>query len=71
MRAASFKTLHNSRKTRQSYAYRAIERDSMSGDSEVESKADEAMVRLNRGNMSKEEMLEWATREQEWRQLNG
>lgn len=65
MRVANYKTLLNSRKTRRSYAYAAIERDSMSGEEYLYLKADKALDNFN--SLTKAEMMEWATREQEYR----
>jgi len=65
MRHASARTLRNSKKIRLNYAYRAIERDTMSGEPSLVPKADDAMDRL--GTMRKEEMLDWAFRELDYR----
>lgn len=67
MKIASLKTLASSRKTRRSYALCAIERDSMSGEESLVPLADKAMDSFN--SLSKKEMLGWAVREQEYRQL--
>ena len=67
MRIASFKTLKNSRRTRISYAYSAMERDSFMNEEPLQSAADEAMSRL--GTMPISEMMDWAMREVEYRQL--
>lgn len=67
MKIASTKTLNNSRKTRFAYAYRAIERESMSDDKELQDRADAAMDRLNK--LNKTELMFWATREQEFKSL--
>lgn len=69
-RIASVKTLNCHKKTRLSYAYRAAERDSMSGDTELERRGDDAIDALLNGTMSKSEQLDWAIREQTWRELH-
>ena len=73
MRVASQKTLQNNRKTRFSYAMTAIERATLSDDSEIEAQGDLAMMRLlgqKKPALSKDEMLDWALREQEYKLLN-
>lgn len=67
MRVASNKTLTNSKSTRFNYAYRAIERASLSEDIELQKKGDAAMEKL--ALLSKDEMLHWALREQEFKLL--
>ena len=67
MKIASTKTLNNSRKTRFAYAYRAIERESMSEDIELQVQADDAMDRLSK--LTKTELMFWAIREQEFKSL--
>lgn len=67
-RIASNETLKASKKTRLTYAYRAMERDSLSSEPVLAKKADDAMERL--GNMTKSEMLDWAFREKEYMMLN-
>ncbi len=67
MKLASYKTLKNSRKTRISYAYNAMERDSMACTGKEQDDATEAIERL--GTMSVDEMMDWAFREVEYRQL--
>jgi len=67
MRVASKDTLNNSRKTRFNYAYRAIERASLSEDLEQQKLGDDAMGKLNA--LSKDQMLHWALREQEFKLL--
>ncbi|MGD8116916.1 hypothetical protein [Vibrio sp. TRT 29B02] len=69
-RIASVKTLNASKKTRLAYAYRAAERDSMSGDSDLEKRGDDAIDQLLAGSMPKSEQLDWAIREQTWRELH-
>lgn len=68
MKYASITTLRRNRKTRLSYAYDAIERETLCGNTERVAKADTAMDRLH--VMPVAEMMEWAAKEQEWRSLN-
>lgn len=69
-RIASVKTLNANKKARLSYAYRAAERDSMSGDPELEKRGDDAIDQLLAGTMTKADQLDWAIREQTWRELH-
>lgn len=66
-RIASQKTLNNNKKTRRSYAFDAMERDSMSGEKYLYIPADKAMDNFN--SLNKDEMMRWALREQEYRQI--
>ena len=70
MKVASLKTLTSNRKTRIAYAMDAIERDSYSTDSVKSENADVAFSLLMSGNMSTQEQLDWAIRNQEWLNLN-
>jgi len=66
MRIASYKTIRNNKKTRISYAYNALERDSMN---DLEG-ANEAFDSFLGRSMPREQELHWADREREWRQLH-
>lgn len=68
MKIASYKTLNNNKKTRIKYTLSAIERDSFSEDEKVVEKSDKAFQMI--AVMTKKEMMEWATRELEYKQLN-
>ena len=71
MKIASCKTLNGSAKTRRAYAYNAIERASMEADLESEryEKADKAMTSFINGTMGKDEMLDWALEEKDYREV--
>lgn len=70
MKVASIQTLTANRKTRIAYAMDAIERDSYSTDSIKSKNADAAFNLLMSGNMTTQEQLDWAIRNQEWLTLN-
>lgn len=67
MKIASWKTLNQNSKIRRRYAFTAIERDMFSSESEICEKAEKAFI--NFGFLKKEDLLSWATREQEYKSL--
>lgn len=69
-RVASLDTFERNAKIRRSYAYRAIERQSLSENPEKAKIADEAMERFTSGTMSKKKEVEWAIEERVWRIMN-
>ena len=69
MKTASYKTLKSSVKIRKKYAYRAIERATLSDDSKISEDADLAMDRFFNNKMEYWEMLDWAVRKQEHKGL--
>lgn len=70
MKTASYKTLQKNAKIRRAYAYKAIERESFSENSDIQEKADEALESLSNGTMSLKDMIQWAVHEKEWRELH-
>lgn len=69
MRVASHRTIENNKRTRFAYAYNALERDSMLClDNAAEIDAD--FTSLLNGTLSKEDQIEWAFRERDWKLLN-
>jgi len=61
---ATVQQLKKNKKLRISYALSAIERDSLSDDSETAKKADQVFDNFKK--LSNDEVMRWATREQEY-----
>ena len=67
---ATYSNLINKIKIRHEYALSAMERESMSGDLEKEQRADTALDAMIEGSIDYIEVMYYAEREKEWRELN-